>query len=482
VNRAQLVLQLQQYQGYSSEEESARLAMLELLASEPDCFSRSSPKAHFTASAWVLDRAGERAVLLYHRKLSKWLQPGGHADGDQNLPAVALKEAQEETGLTALSLLSSDIFDLDVHQIPAQAGIEQHFHYDVRFLVGVTCENPSAETLLQNSESRALAWCSLAQVLRLTQEQSVLRMLRKWQARRAASNAMVSISSSPPPVRDYQELVLRPFQQCAAAGKLQLTEIGESVVGGKRYPLLRVEAGSPAPGRDSVLLTAGIHGDEPAGVLALRDFLTEKAAGYLSRYHFLAYPCINPYGFEHDQRASRSGVDLNRCFLSDCLEPEVQSLTRNLELSSYPFSFAIDLHEDNPVDPTDIEHDQSACLQPTAFYLYENCQHAALRIGKAIVELLRDRKYQVCDLPLIWGDLNEGGVIRYGEASTNAAFLGVNSFATFLCRSRTDLCLTFETYAASSLRLRIETQLAAIQAALEVRTKVRTETYVGDGL
>ena len=100
--------------------------------------SRSVPRerlaGHFTASAWLVDGAGERVLLTHHRKLDRWLQLGGHADGDRDFARVALREAEEESGLTGLSVEPA-IFDLDAHWIPEHKDVPAHCHYDVRFVV-----------------------------------------------------------------------------------------------------------------------------------------------------------------------------------------------------------------------------------------------------------------------------------------------------------------------------------------------------------
>ena len=82
---------------------------------QPNCFERWLEQGHVTGSAWIVDETREHALLLHHRKLDRWFQPGGHADGQSNILQVALKEAEEETGLTDFEVVSPAIFDIDVH-------------------------------------------------------------------------------------------------------------------------------------------------------------------------------------------------------------------------------------------------------------------------------------------------------------------------------------------------------------------------------
>src|SRR5436190_24305087 len=95
----------------------ARDRMLEFLDEHPDALDRSCVAGHFTASAAVVDRTRGAALLVLHKKLGLWLQPGGHADGTSDLAAVSWREAPEETGLGGLEIVSGPI-DLDVHEIP----------------------------------------------------------------------------------------------------------------------------------------------------------------------------------------------------------------------------------------------------------------------------------------------------------------------------------------------------------------------------
>jgi 8-oxo-dGTP pyrophosphatase MutT (NUDIX family) len=141
-----------------------------------DCCERTCVPGHFTGSAWLVSADGERALLMHHRKLGIWVQPGGHADGDADLAAVALREAQEETGLRGLRV-EGGIFDLDRHAIPARGAEPGHFHFDVRYVVRAGAD----EGFVVNDESHALAWLSVRGIAADEHaDPSVRRMARKW--------------------------------------------------------------------------------------------------------------------------------------------------------------------------------------------------------------------------------------------------------------------------------------------------------------
>lgn len=149
-----------------------------LLDDAADPFVRGRLAGHFTASAWLVDAGGTRTLLTHHRKLGLWLQPGGHADGDRNLARAALREAEEESGLTGLTV-EPWLFDLDRHRIPEHKGVPEHWHYDVRFVVRAGDD----EAYVVSDESHALAWREIIEVAAdESMDASLRRMARKWLA------------------------------------------------------------------------------------------------------------------------------------------------------------------------------------------------------------------------------------------------------------------------------------------------------------
>ena len=151
---------------------------LKFASDHADCCERTLAVGHFTGSAWLVSADGERVLLTHHRKLDRWLQLGGHADGDGDLAAVALREAKEESGLSGLTLEGS-IFDLDRHLIPARGEEPAHWHYDVRFVV-----RAGNEEFEVSEESHSLAWKSIAEIATdANADESLRRMARNWLAR-----------------------------------------------------------------------------------------------------------------------------------------------------------------------------------------------------------------------------------------------------------------------------------------------------------
>jgi len=174
-SRARLLDELRAYVPADAHEAAMRARLIAFVAAQPDAFERTLAAGHVTASAWIVDPARTRALLAHHRKLGKWLQLGGHADGDPDVRRAALREAREESGLTSLRFAADGIYDLDVHAIPARPGEPAHDHYDVRFAL----EADPAEPLVTSAESHALAWIALGDLPSYGADESVLRLARK---------------------------------------------------------------------------------------------------------------------------------------------------------------------------------------------------------------------------------------------------------------------------------------------------------------
>ncbi len=169
------LLRLHRERSLPGEEALAVVQTIAFVESHPDCLLRSCAPGHLTGSAWILSPDRRRTLLTLHTKLGKWLQLGGHADGDPDLLAVALREAREESGLSRLRAVDPQIFDVDRHWIPAREGAPGHWHFDLRFLV----EAEPSEPLAASHESRELSWVDVAGAPALNPEESVRRMVAK---------------------------------------------------------------------------------------------------------------------------------------------------------------------------------------------------------------------------------------------------------------------------------------------------------------
>lgn len=172
--RSQLEGLLRAFEPYDALEASYRDEMLQLVQSE-GCTGRNHfVPGHFTASSFVLPPEGDELLLIFHGKLHRWLQPGGHIDPeDTTVFAAARREVAEEVGLTELTALGG-LFDVDVHAIPPLKGDPGHKHFDLRFLFRATTRDVTA-----GSDAKDARWVSLADINAVESDESVMRAVKK---------------------------------------------------------------------------------------------------------------------------------------------------------------------------------------------------------------------------------------------------------------------------------------------------------------
>lgn len=156
------------------EEHYYRRQAIDFVRSNDAFWQRSTLSGHLTGSAWVLNPQKDKALLIHHRGLDKWFQPGGHAEPeDESLLQTAHREAREECGIEGLTLLSDQIFDLDIHVIPAKNDVPEHLHYDVRFVFMAASEMLDGDM----AEVKDLNWVTIDALLRTLDTQQALRRM-----------------------------------------------------------------------------------------------------------------------------------------------------------------------------------------------------------------------------------------------------------------------------------------------------------------
>jgi 8-oxo-dGTP pyrophosphatase MutT (NUDIX family) len=175
MHRRDLLDHLERYLARRPEDRVRVDHVRQFVRNHPDCFERTCVEGHITGSAWVASRDGRRVVLVHHAKLDKWLQPGGHADGEREIHEVAFREAREETGLTRLELAAPEPIDIDVHPIPARGDEPAHLHHDLRYLVYA---DPDEEPRVSD-ESHDVRWFDLEEALALNGEEGLRRLARR---------------------------------------------------------------------------------------------------------------------------------------------------------------------------------------------------------------------------------------------------------------------------------------------------------------
>ena len=164
--------------------------------------------------------------------------------------------------------------------------------------------------------------------------------------------------------------------------------------------------------RPWILISGGVHGDEHAGVFAVFDFLENHAYKYAKKFRFLAYPCVNPTGFELGTEENVRGQDVNHSFTDISMMQEVRFIREHLESLGLEFLFTVDMHEAMPKDK---------------FFLWEVCPNKNRRVGRDIVRAVK-KIAPVHTKRFIYGDRNSGGVIFYPEGQVGDFYDEVTTF------------------------------------------------------
>ena len=170
---------LTDYQPWNEQEEKDRAVMLGLLRSGAELFTRENQTAHFTASSWIVDPARTHVLMAYHNIYQAWAWSGGHADGEKDLLAVALREANEETGVHAKAL-STDIFSLEILTVDGHvkkgAYVPSHLHLNITYLLEADKNEP---LLVKPDENDAVRW--------FTNEDALKNCREEWMVERIYS-------------------------------------------------------------------------------------------------------------------------------------------------------------------------------------------------------------------------------------------------------------------------------------------------------
>ena len=172
--------QIADYKPYNEQEAHDQAVMRQLLATQPDLFTRENEVAHMTASSWLLNATHDKVLMIYHNIYHSWAWTGGHADGDRDLLAVAKREAMEETGVTEIRAISEDIFSLEILTVAGHEKrgvyVPSHLHLNVSYLL----EADEEEVLrIKPDENSGVRWFSMEEALAACSEPWMIERVYK---------------------------------------------------------------------------------------------------------------------------------------------------------------------------------------------------------------------------------------------------------------------------------------------------------------
>jgi 8-oxo-dGTP pyrophosphatase MutT (NUDIX family) len=198
VNREDLLRALEGHAAATEEEAESLVRILRFLQAPADPFARGNPTGHITASAVIARPDGSEFLLVHHRKLARWLQPGGHTEAsDPSAFDAAVREAREETGISRFEEpIGRVVFDVDVHAIPAHKRDPAHAHFDVRYLL-TSSEGKPQHAARAEDPGRPMRWVSLAAARGVGIDPSLARALEKAHALLATAPPSVGAGLAP---------------------------------------------------------------------------------------------------------------------------------------------------------------------------------------------------------------------------------------------------------------------------------------------
>ena len=173
-----LINALEKYQAWDKNEEAMVQDTINYLNGTDDYLGKINPQGHITGSAWIVNPKRNKVLLTHHLKLNIWVQLGGHTELDESVLESAYREGLEESGLTTLKVVSEDIYDVDVHLIPARKQEQAHYHYDIRYIF----EADDQVDFVVSDESHDLKWVEIDKISHYSTDRSILRMVEKMEA------------------------------------------------------------------------------------------------------------------------------------------------------------------------------------------------------------------------------------------------------------------------------------------------------------
>jgi len=230
----------------------------------------------------------------------------------------------------------------------------------------------------------------------------------------------------------------------------------------KEFPFFMIRAGK---GNKKVLISGGVHGDEPAGVFAVIEFFKNHLKDYENNFEFIAFPCVNPFGIENDRRDNFQGLNLNREFSQKSNALETRLILN--EIKDMNFLFTMDFHE-SWSNATRVEGSlEPEGEDPHEFYFWEICADKSRRVGNKILENIAKEGIEICKWEKVYGDINNSGVIWYPEGNGTPAYAIDSVFDSHMAKFYTSQAFTIETARGWDMEKRVKAHLISLMTVLD---------------
>ena len=171
MDRQELMESIRTYQPFNEQEEMDKSLILNWIETQDDAFSRDNTVAHMTASAWVVNKDRSRVLMVYHNIYDSWSWLGGHADGETDLLAVAIREVKEEAGISGVRPVSEGIFSLESLTVDGHVKrgkyVSSHLHLNVTYLLEA---DPEEQVFVKEDENSGVGWFTPEEALKKSTE------------------------------------------------------------------------------------------------------------------------------------------------------------------------------------------------------------------------------------------------------------------------------------------------------------------------
>jgi len=178
-----LLKSLECFESFDTIEVNAKRQIINFIVNNDIIFGKENKDGHFTGSAWIVDYERKNVLLAHHAKADEWFQLGGHLETNETVYEAALREAIEESGLTTIKVLSDKIYGIDVQNVSQRKNEKSHIDFDIFFIF----EADKNEELKITNESKDLRWVSVDEVHKITNDEAVLRMIRKMKIEKSVT-------------------------------------------------------------------------------------------------------------------------------------------------------------------------------------------------------------------------------------------------------------------------------------------------------